>query len=198
MELNAENITALAAAVGGPVAVFAAWLGYRGGKAQAAAQVEGVQLQLNGEREFALWSAKRDAYASVLAAAEAFRVSFNHATRVTSMYLEERLGSAKAANDAEAELRQNLQALRLSQSSLRLSLNATESARVDDLTALATKVFEGFGDWTDALQQHQGDERAWARLKENHEQFSTSIHDWAEAAQSALAATSGVGGGPRP
>ncbi|MFJ2752693.1 hypothetical protein [Streptomyces sp. NPDC087297] len=199
MELNADNITALAAAAGAPVAILAAWLGYRGGKAQATAALDGVKLQLTGEREFALWSAKRDAYASFLAAAETFRVSLNHAIRLTSMYLEEGLGTGKAATEADAELRQSHKALLLSQSSLRLSIDAAESATVDALTSLATETLEVYGDWVDALAERQGrDQRAWDALKEKKVGLTEAVSDWALAAQSTLAAAAGAPGGARP
>ncbi|MFF3377782.1 hypothetical protein ACFYXF_33105 [Streptomyces sp. NPDC002680] len=185
-----EGIAAVvAASIGVPGALVGAFLGYRAGLAQAKATLKGVELQLAGERDFALWTGKRDAYSTFLAAVEDVSIALDRARSLAGLYLEAGIGAGRAATAAGQELRQKHKDLLFRQSALRLSVDGSRADDAEALVKIASAGVQDFEDWTDALNPHRGDDdAAFTRLRENTRRLKEGIVDWAANARSDLVA----------
>jgi hypothetical protein len=185
--MDEAKAAVLSAAITGAVGVIGALCAFAAGKASARGVVEGVKLQLSGERDLALWADRRDAYASFLAAVDEVRIALKHAVRAVGLYLEEGLGSGQAATEAHEELKQRYKELLFRQAALRLSVDDPEVAKAWELVGVAGEALENLDGWADALHSHRDDSAVWGRLTASRERFEAGVTEWAANARARLA-----------
>ncbi|MEU1520431.1 hypothetical protein ABZ490_51480 [Streptomyces sp. NPDC005811] len=186
----------LSAAITGVVGIIGAICAFAAGKASAKGVVEGVKLQLSDARDLALWTDRRNAYASFLAAADEVRIALKHALRIVGSYLEEGLGSGQAATEAHNDLKERHKELLFRQAVLRLSVDDPEIAKAWELVGAAGEALEGLDGWADAVHAHRDDAAAWNRFTASREEFEAALTEWAATARARLA-ESGPSSGQR-
>lgn len=177
-----------AAAITGAVGVVAALSAYGAGKAQAKGVVAGVKLQLSGERDFALWTDRRDAYAAFHSSLEAVRMSVVHVRDLTVAHVE---GSsppvAESYSDARGHVNERFKELLSRKSTLQLSVDSPEVDIAGLLTITAQTAVWQLDDWVDAALGHEGTEDARYRaLVTAMDGLERGAAQWAKDARSRL------------
>lgn len=152
--------------------------GRNAGKAQAKGVLEGIERQLAGDREFALWSARREAFAAFLSTIEHLRVTFNHAVGlVEAHYVEGRDNASEERATKEALLQQHND-LRLTLATLRLSVDSGDVDEAEVLTDLASQLITAYDDYVDSFSGGRFDSSAFFRseveLKERIAAWATT------------------------
>ncbi|MFJ9729696.1 hypothetical protein ACIRP3_43990 [Streptomyces sp. NPDC101209] len=176
----------LSALIAGLVGVVGAVAAFAAGKASAKGVIEGVKLQLSDQRDFALWTDKRNAYASFLAAAEEVRIALGPPIRLVGAYLEEGVGSGQAATEARNELHQCYKEFVYRQSALRLSVDDPEVERAWALVSLVGTVLDRFDTWSNTLHDHRDSDDAWGQFNDSRGRFEADLAAWATAARAQL------------
>ncbi|MFD6629143.1 MULTISPECIES: hypothetical protein [Streptomyces] len=173
---------------------------YGAGKAQAKGMVAGVKLQLSGEREFALWTDRRDAYAAFHSSLEALRRSVGHAAGLTAAHLEGLPPPvAESYADARAQTNERFMELLSRESTLRLSVDSPESDRAGELTSLAQVAVGQLDDWVDAALSHRPSEEVqWRELQSMMARLEQGAAEWAKNARDRLQQGEGRDGERRP
>ncbi|MFJ9099529.1 hypothetical protein ACIRJM_13720 [Streptomyces sp. NPDC102405] len=153
MDPGVASVWAAAIAVVGTVlgGVIGAVAGRSAGKAQAKGVLEGIERQLTGERDFALWSARREALAAFLSTIEHLRVTFNHMVGLAEAHYFENRNNATEAQAAREALEQQHKDLRLKLATLRLSVPSSDADEAEVLTELAGSLITGYDDFVDSL-----------------------------------------------
>lgn len=159
---------------------------------------DGVKLQLSGERDFALWSDRRDAYVEFLSSLEAVSAGIVHAQALASTHIE---GLANASTGdigvAREEINGQVKTLLLSRSKMRMSVGNGEFQEAGVLVTKTQLVVSRLDRWVDAALAHAaGDEVHWASLLEGIRELRDAIDAWAIAAQHQLRASGDVVGTP--
>ncbi|MFI6606862.1 hypothetical protein [Streptomyces sp. NPDC050507] len=143
-----------AAAITGGVGAIGAVCAYAAGKAQARGMIEGVRLQLRGEREAAVWSSQRDAFAGFLTAIDIFQASVLHAQGVIVQHFQDQTATGEEATSAVAAAKQHYKELLLARASMLLSVSAEDADETEDLKDLAYEFLERFIEFSADPQQH--------------------------------------------
>ncbi|MFI8363335.1 hypothetical protein ACIGD1_24585 [Streptomyces sp. NPDC085612] len=158
------------------------------GHAQVQAALAGARMQLAGQRDDALWQARKSAYASFLGAVEHVRMCVVHMCEVAGAYEEGRGASGDDLTEAKKNLDESFKALWFRESLLRLSVEEEEARSAEEIMLLARRVVEDVDDYGWASWSHQRDsEPAWLRLKASKGEFEGRVTAWAEAARRTLA-----------
>ncbi|MFE2559886.1 hypothetical protein ACFXGT_28450 [Streptomyces sp. NPDC059352] len=177
-----------AAAITGCVGVGGAVAAYLAGRAQAKGVVEGVNLQLAGQRDHELWVDQRDAYASFLSCIESIRTAIDMAIRATVLDREERTPpQGETWSDAMDQLDMQFKAIQGLQSKLKMSVDGPEIEQADLLTIQARVARTAVGEWSHAVSAYLDDEDdRWAEMTAAITDFAEGSRNWAENARTQL------------
>ncbi|MFE0414292.1 hypothetical protein ACWF8U_22500 [Streptomyces olivaceus] len=153
MDPGVATVWAAGMAVAGTVlgGAIGAVGGLLAGKAQARGTLDGVERQLAGERDFALWSARREAFASFLSTIEHLRVTFNHAVELAEAHYIEGRNTVTQGRAAWESLEQQHKDLLRALATLRLSVESSDVDEAEALTDLAGSLVKGYDDFVDGL-----------------------------------------------
>ncbi|MFG1665932.1 hypothetical protein [Streptomyces sp. Y7] len=110
-----------------------------------------MERQLVGERDFALWAARREAFAAYLSTIEHLRVTFNHAVGLAEAHYVEGRDTAAQGQAAKEALHQQHKDLLLAQATLHLTVDISEVDAVETLTDMATRLISGYDDFVEHL-----------------------------------------------
>ncbi|MFJ9995209.1 hypothetical protein [Streptomyces werraensis] len=139
-----------------------------------------MERQLAGERDFALWSARREAFAAYLSTIEHLRVTFNHAVGLAEAHYVEGRNTAARGQEAKEALDQQHKDLLLAQATLHLTVASSEVDEVEALTEMATGLISGYDDFVEHLGGggHCDENALFARERALKEQVAA----WAQRA----------------
>ncbi|MFJ4916071.1 hypothetical protein [Streptomyces sp. NPDC088726] len=140
-----------AAGIGAVSALAGVAVGYLAGRLQAKATVDGVKLQLAGQRNEAIWQAKVDAYAAVVA-------EFNQTRMLIAQFvalLDAGRGAARhlrefgygTREEAAGALTEGVKACVFQENVLRLRVSASEADAVTDVRIALSKVVDASWPW---------------------------------------------------
>ncbi|MFB7360261.1 hypothetical protein [Streptomyces gardneri] len=168
--------------IGGAVAAFAA------GKAQAKGVVQGTQLQLDGQRDHALWVDQRDAYAAFLAAIDGIMTTINIAVSAVAAESEDLVPPhgetyGEAIGRLDGQLKEILGVL----STLKLSIDESEADTAEVLTIHARSAKSAVVTWAWCVDQQRDDiAEKWDFMMERVSELEIGIRSWAEHARAQL------------
>ncbi|MFD7110993.1 hypothetical protein ACFWAF_12440 [Streptomyces microflavus] len=176
-----------AAAITGGVGAIGAACAYAAGKAQARGVIEGVRLQLQGEREAAVWSSQRDAFAGFLTAIDLFQASVLHAQGVIEQHFQQQTATGNEATSANEAAKQRYRELLLARASMRLSVSGEDADTAEDLTELATEFLNKFVEFSAHPQQHLGyDTPLYLQMERCEVQLRQGVERWTRRARARL------------
>jgi rhodanese-related sulfurtransferase len=177
----AAGITGLVG-IGGAIAAFAA------GKAQARGVVEGTKLQLDGQRDHALWIDQRDAYAAFLASIDGILTTINIAVSAFAAEFEDLVPPhGETYGEAVSRLDGQLKDILGVQSKLKLSIDGPEAEQAELLTIQARSAKSALVTWAWCAEQHRTDAPEKFRfMKDRITDLDDGISSWAENARAQL------------
>ncbi|MFE7361490.1 hypothetical protein [[Kitasatospora] papulosa] len=182
-----------AAAITGGIGALGAVCAYAAGKAQARGMVEGVKLQLRGERDSAVWLAKRDASAGFLTAVDLYLSSFIHGQLTVSAHCEQQGAAGDEAAGAVDAVKQRYKELMLARASLRLSVDGSDLDLAEDLVDDAQQVLELLIGYEESYRRG-ANHRHEDRMEVYEVRLREGIQRWTRLAQRRLSVGSGHDG----
>ncbi|MFE6817088.1 hypothetical protein [Streptomyces sp. NPDC057677] len=187
--MDQGDAAVLAAAITGLVGIGGAFAAFAAGKAQARGVVEGVKLQLSGQRDHELWVDQRDAYASFLAGIDDIRTRINIVASAAVAECRDQVPPhGETYNDAVSRLDGQLTSILGVLSKLRLSIDAAEAESADQLTMQARFAKNAVVTWAARLRdQHPADVAAEQdRMVAMIGELDAGISSWTEKAREQL------------
>ncbi|WP_405459731.1 hypothetical protein OG786_21000 [Streptomyces sp. NBC_00101] len=175
------------AAITGAIGAIGAACAYAAGKAQARGMVEGVKLQLRGERESAIWLAQRDASAGFLTAIDLFQTSVVHAQGVISQHFLQQTATQEEVASAATTAKQHYRELLLARAAMRLSVSGDDADAAEDLTDDATEFLDKFLEYCADPRPHLGyNTPLFLRLERCEVKLREGVNDWTLRARQRL------------
>ncbi|MEU3287830.1 hypothetical protein [Streptomyces longwoodensis] len=166
--------------------------GYLAGRAQGKATVNGVKLQLSGQREDAVWQAEVDAVAALVDRLNAARmqtgrtVALLDADRRSIIHLE-RLGYG-TREDAFASLTRHATACAEAETALRLRTAPAHADAAREVRESLTRVVDAVGAWAAVRTGGQGDATALrAEVDERMDVFRSTLDRFVSESQARFA-----------
>ncbi|MFB8035888.1 hypothetical protein ACFC5Z_23655 [Streptomyces sp. NPDC056004] len=180
------------AGIGAVGALFGAVGGYLAGRAQAKAVERGVHLQLDGERETAIWQARVDAYAALVEALNTARMQIGQYVALLSMSRAEagRLNGFGYGTREEAAgaMTEAVKACVFQETVLRLRVPPEEAEAARNVNESLTQVVQVAMPWGIARTGGPGDAAALkAQVDQRMESFRNALDAFVEDVQGRLA-----------
>jgi hypothetical protein len=174
--MDGEVVGALIALGGAAIGAVG---GYLGGWAQAKGTIDGIKLQLAGQRKDALWQAKRDAYAILVQQFNVLRIRIGHVAGMFGLEEVEAVRLARTAGHGtrEEELAQLSQAGKecwLAECTFRLSVTPPEAEQAAQVRDALSEAQKALNVWCLARAGGPGDAEV---LKANFDEAMATFRD---------------------
>ncbi|MYS34916.1 hypothetical protein K388_01915 [Streptomyces sp. KhCrAH-43] len=181
-----------AAGIGAVSALAGAAIGYFAGRLQAKATLDGVKIQLAGQRNEAIWQAKVDAYAAVVA--EFNQVRMLAANFVALLDADRREGRLLrefgygTPEEAMGTLTEQVKACVFQENVLRLRVSASEADAVTNVRTALSELMSALGPWAVARTGGPGNASALKReVDQRMATFRDMLDSFVADAQNRLA-----------
>lgn len=151
--------------------------------------VAGVRLQLQGERDAAIWTAKRNACTGFVAAVDHFRSSVIHDVGEVSRHFEDNSVTADQAAAVVDETKQRYKRVLAAQAALRLSVDSDDVDTAESLVNLGDRYLYTFFSYSDSSAYLDWRGELFERLDRLEQELDTATRAWTQKARHNLAAS---------
>ncbi|RKN07413.1 hypothetical protein [Streptomyces radicis] len=166
--------------------VGAGVLGFLAGRTQARSMLDGVRVQLAGQRQYAVWQARYDAYLAFLVAMDDVRRAIGDVRRIEELRFRGS-GSGQGLGEARRDLDGFIDALQLRRSTLGLTLDGAEVDRAERIQATAHHAVARLDAWLLAARVEELDYAdALRALDERTAALGADLRAWTDGARRQL------------